>query len=455
MAAGTVLGWTSNISDKLRNSELNDIVIDSDALGWIGSFSTLGGMLMCFPIGTICDLIGRKWGCIMTVIPFTIGWLLIILANNVGLIYAGRFLTGLAGGAFCVAAPIYTSEIAQKEIRGTLGSFFQLLLTCGILLSYIGGACMSPRDLSILCAVIPVVFVVAFFFQPETPVYYMKNQKPAAALNSLQRLRGAMYNCDDEIKEIRDALDQDANVKVSFFDAMGTTASKKALLICFGLMFFQQMSGVNAVIFYTGDIFNSAGSTLESSTATIIVGVTQVLATFVSSVTVDRFGRKILLLGSIFFMMLSGLVLGIFFTLKERNVLDEDGVSKISFLPILCLIVFMCAFSFGFGPIPWLISAELMPQEIKSVACSAAATFNWLLAFLVTRFYGNLKEAIGGDSTFYIFAGISLLGTVFVLSIVPETKGKSLKEVQALLGGSSGENSTEPKAGIDNPSFKN
>ncbi|KAJ8964306.1 hypothetical protein NQ314_005006, partial [Rhamnusium bicolor] len=451
VAAGTVLGWTSNISDKLKNYELNDVSIDQDALGWIGSFATIGAMLMCFPIGYICDLIGRKWGCLMTVIPFTVGWLLIICANNTGMIYAGRFLTGLAGGAFCVAAPIYTSEIAQKEIRGALGSYFQFLLVIGILISYVGGAYMSPQALSILCAVIPIIFALVFFFQPETPVYYTKKNKHQAALHSLQRLRGNMYNCDNEIKEIKDALDKDASIQISFIDAVNTTASKRALIICFGLMFFQQMSGVNAVIFYTGNIFESAGSSLASSTATIIVGIMQVVATFLSSIVVDRFGRKILLLGSIFFMMLSGLILGIFFTLKDRNVLDEDGINKISFLPILCLIVFISSFSIGFGPIPWLISAELMPPEIKSVACSAAATFNWLLAFIVTRFYANLVDGIGGDSTFYIFAGISLIGTVFVFLIVPETKGKSLSEVQELLSGKS----ASEKEGIDNPSFKN
>ncbi|KAJ8955984.1 hypothetical protein NQ318_006255, partial [Aromia moschata] len=451
VAAGTVLGWTSNISEALKASELNDIAIDEDSLGWIGSFATIGAMLMCFPIGSICDLIGRKWACLMTVVPFTVGWLLLIFASNTGMIYAGRFLTGLAGGAFCVAAPLYTSEISQNDIRGTLGSFFQLLLTVGILISYLG------VRLSILCAIIPIVFAVLFFFQPETPVYYMKKNKPQDALSSMQRLRGGSYNCDAEMKEIKDALDQDATVQVSFFEAAKTTASKRAIFICFSLMFFQQMSGVNAVIFYTGDIFESAGSTLISSTATIIVGVMQVVATLVSSIVVDKFGRKLLLLASISFMMLSGFLLGIFFTLKDRKVLDSDGIDKISFLPILCLIIFICSFSLGFGPIPWLISAELMPQEIKSVACSIAATFNWLLAFIVTRFYANLKIAIGGDSTFYIFAGISLVGVAFVLLAVPETKGKSFVEVQALLSGQSVPEhhlEREPKDGIDNPSFK-
>ncbi|KAJ8981382.1 hypothetical protein NQ317_002576 [Molorchus minor] len=424
VAAGTVLGWTSNISEDLKASKLNDIFIDDDSLGWIGSFATIGAMVMCFPIGTICEYIGRKWGCLITVCPFTVGWLLIICASNTGMIYAGRFLTGLAGGAFCVAAPIYTSEIAQNEIRGTLGSFFQLLLTVGILISY-----------------------------PETPVYYTKKHKTSEALSSLQRLRGQSYNCDGEIKEIQIALEQDASIQVSFWREVQTTASMRAIFICFSLMFFQQMSGVNAVIFYTGDIFESAGSTLASSTATIIVGVMQVIATFVSSVVVDRFGRKLLLLSSIIFMMLSGLVLGIFFTLKDRNVIDTDAVNSIGFLPILCLIVFISAFSLGFGPIPWLISAELMPQEIKSIACSAAATFNWILAFIVTRFYATLKNAIGGDSTFYIFAGISMFGIAFVFLAVPETKGKSFVEVQDMLSGKVKAQKGQ-RDGIDNPTFK-
>nr|CAI5845155.1 unnamed protein product [Callosobruchus analis] len=410
-------------------------------------------MLMCFPIGSICDIIGRKWGCITTVVPFTLGWGLIIFANGTGMIYAGRFLTGLAGGAFCVAAPIYTSEIAQKEIRGTLGSYFQLLLTVGILIAYLAGAYMPVKAFSILCAMIPIAFVVIFFFQPETPVYYMKNNKPDEARSALQRLRGSEYNCDKEIQDIKASLEQSTETSVSLTDALKMKASKRACLICFGLMMFQQLSGVNAVIFFTGNIFESAGSTLPSSTATIIVGIVQVIATFLSSIFIDKFGRKMLLLGSIAFMMLSEVVLGIFFSLKDRGLVSPETVSKIGILPVLCLIVFISSFSLGIGPIPWLISAELMPPEIKSVACSAAATFNWLLAFIVTKNYASLQIAIGGDSTFYIFSSICFIGIFFIYFMVFETKGKSVSEVQAILNGGTA-NASDGTAGIDNPAYK-
>lgn len=133
------MGWTSNISEDMKGGKYNDIPIDDDSLGWIGSCVTLGAMVMCFPIGYICDWLGRKPTMLLLTIPFTIGWIIIIFAGSVELLYVGRFITGMAGGAFCVSAPMYTSEIAEKEIRGTLGSYFQLLLTVGILFSYIVG----------------------------------------------------------------------------------------------------------------------------------------------------------------------------------------------------------------------------------------------------------------------------------------------------------------------------
>lgn len=450
VSSGTVLGWTANIEDKLKKQDLNDISIDDDAYGWIGSLTTIGAMLMCIPVGFLCDLIGRKWGCLIQIVPFTIGWALIVWSSNTGMIYAGRFLTGLACGAFCVAAPMYTSEIAEKKIRGILGSFFQLLLVVGILIAYIGGAFLNSKNLSILCLVIPLVFGVLFFLQPETPVYYVKKEKDADALASLKRLRGAKYNCDNELKEIKEMLQNDAGQnKVSLKETLNTRAAKKSLLICFSLMFFQQMSGVNAIIFYTSKIFSDAKTGLENSTATIIVGIMQVLATFLASLLIDKFGRKLLLLCSIVTMMISEMIVAIFFSIK----IGGSDVSNIGFLPILCVIVFISAFSLGFGPIPWMISAELLPPEIKSTASSLAAFFNWLLAFIITRFYANAVSAFGQDKTFYFFAIICMVGSVFIVFIVPETKGKSILEVQEMLNGNT--KSHKDSQGIDNPSFKN
>jgi len=388
----------------------------------------------------------------MAIVPFTIGWLLIIFSNGSTMIYIGRFLTGLAGGTFCVAAPLYTSEIAETQIRGALGNYFQLLLVVGILFSYVFGAVCNPQMLSILCAIIPLVFGVVFFFQPETPIYLLKKDDRHGALRSLQRFRGSVYDSEAEIKQMQEQLDKNAREKVSFGQAIQSKAAKKALLICFGLMLFQQFSGVNAVIFFMTTIFESTGISIPPEDATIGVGVVQVIATFISTLVVDRFGRKILLILSDFFMAISGCLLGVYFTLKQRNLVDEATLNNISFLPIVCLVVFMTVFSLGFGPIPWMASSEIMPPEIKSTASSLAAMFNWFLAFIVTRFYNNLVESIGGDVTFYIFTCISLIGTAFVYFLLPETKGKTTQEVQDILNGVK---PGRPESnGLDNPTFK-
>jgi sugar porter (SP) family MFS transporter len=450
VAAGTVLGWTGNItSADLASGALNDIYVDPDGdYGWIGSFMTLGAMLMCFPIGFICDLIGRKLAMLLTIIPFTVGWLLIIFANSTGMIFAGRFITGLAGGSFCVSAPLYTSEIAQKEIRGALGSYFQLLLTVGILFAYLLGAFIKPQIVAVICAIVPLVFGVVFFFQPETPVYSLKKGNEEAAVKALRKLRGYAYNVDAEIADIKASLEQEKKDRISFGESFKKRATKKSLVICFGLMFFQQLGGINAVIFYVGTIFQGANSGLEPSNVTILVGVMQVVATFVASLVIDKFGRKILLLISDLVMAIAGILLAVYFTLTDRDLISEDEKSNIGFLPILAVCIFIIVFSLGFGPIPWMISSELFPPEIKSNASSAAGTFNWFLAFLVTKFYGDLTNAIMTDTTFYIFAGISLVGTVFIFFLVPETKGKTLAEIQRELNGEK-----TVGQGIDNQGF--
>lgn len=430
LATGTVLGWTGNIGKELEEGQHNGLVITTSTLGWIGSFANLGAMMMCFPIGILCDKLGRKLANLLLTIPFIVGWLLIIFAKSIAMLYVGRFVTGMAGGAFCVSAPLYTSEISQKEIRGTLGSFFQLFLTVGILLSYILGYAVHIKTLNIVVAVIPLLFCVAFLFQPETPIYKMKQKKEDEARDILIRLRGKSYDVDSEIQEIKAALEEAERNQISITDSLSKRSTRIAGIVCFSLMFFQQASGVNAVIFYTSNIFISAGSTLDPKEATMIVGGIQVIATLASSIVIDLLGRRILLLASDFFMAIGLAVIGAFFTLKDHELVSQETIEALGIMPIIGLSIFMIVFSLGYGPIPWMISSELFPSEIKSTASAAAGTFNWFMAFLITKFYNDLQLAIGGDITFYIFMAVCIVGTVFVFFVVPETKGKSLEQIQ-------------------------
>lgn len=172
-AAGTVLGWTSPAQSKKEAAY--DFAISAEQFSWVSSFMTLGAACVCIPIGFLINMIGRKWTMLFLVLPFVLGWALLIWAQNLGMMYAARFILGISGGAFCVTAPMYTGEIAQKDIRGTLGSFFQLMITIGILFVYGVGAGLNVFWMSIVCALIPIIFGVIFFFMPESPTYLVSS----------------------------------------------------------------------------------------------------------------------------------------------------------------------------------------------------------------------------------------------------------------------------------------
>lgn len=386
-------------------------------------------MATCIPTGFICDLIGRKNTLLSLVFPFTIGWLLIIFADNVYMVYFGRLITGMASGACCIAAPLYTSEIAHRSLRGTLGSYFQLMVTTGIFLAYLVGKYMSPIHFTIWCACIPIVFVILFVFQPESPTYLLQKKQDLKAKQALTSLRGDHYVIA-ELIEIEGSIKEHSEVAISLKDTFKQKHVLKAFFITMILMFLQQFSGINTIILYTTDIFKASGVHLNPKDASILIGAVQVAATFVSSLVIDKLGRRILLFISGLFIAITTFILGLYFTLKNRTSIDQDTIGELGFLPVGALCIFMIAYSLGLGPIPWVISSEIFSTEIKSISSSTAGTFNWLLAFILTKFYLQIIGIIGQDSVFYIFTCFSAAGVVFIYFIVPETKGKTITQIQ-------------------------
>ncbi|GJQ70737.1 hypothetical protein Trydic_g670 [Trypoxylus dichotomus] len=342
VSAGIVLGWTSPISDDIEDGMYNHISVNDYEMGWIGSLTTFGGFMFSLITGRICDIIGRKSTLILLIIPFGIGWTLILWAYNLPMLYFGRCITGMAAGACSIAAPLYISEISQKEIRGTLGSYFQLMVTVGILYAYCFGKILSIMN-----------------YTPETPLYYLKTNQYNNAVAALKHLRGSHYNIQMEIQSMENSI----NVTNFNFADILNRRTMKAMALTLTLMFFQQFGGVNAIIFYTSSIFNEAHIKLDAKVASIIVAIMQVIATFISSLIVDRAGRKVLLIGSTFIMSISCLLLGLYFSLKDRMTIDPDVLSSLGFLPVLSLSLYIIAFSLGLGPIPWIIPSELFTPD--------------------------------------------------------------------------------------------
>lgn len=431
LAFGGILGWSTSGGDngEVLAAQYN-MTISTGEFSWISSITNLGSAAICIPIGVLLDIVGRKRSMLLLVIPYTIGWALVIWANSVVMFCVGRFLLGFSGGAFCVAVPVYTAEIGEINIRGRLGAFNELMLTSGILISYVLGTFMKIQHLSMVFAIVPLIFFVVFSFMPESPVYYLMKNKEDLARESLLRLRGPKYDVENELRYKKEALAEELRNRGTFLEAIKSKMARNALIIAYGLMFFQQMSGVNAIVFYTGSIFD-AGSSISPAISTIIVGGLQVFATGISSLVVDKLGRKILLLASITSMAVGTFALGIYYYLAHIKV----DVSGIGWLPLASVCLFILMSALGFGPIPFMMVGELFSPQVKGIAGSSACCFCWLMAFVVTKCYPDFSVMFGTYTTIWIFSAVAALGSVFVVFIVPETKGKSLEQIQVELGG--------------------
>lgn len=432
MAVGTVLAWTSPTLPELQSTN-STLPVTPEEGSWIGSLVAVGAIVGAVPAGYLADRFGRKLVIQALSMPFLLSWILIVVANSVGLLYLARFIAGFATGATSVVAPMFIGEIAESSVRGALGSFFQVMLTVGILFTYIVGAVASYTWLGILSGIVPVALFITFSRVQETPTYLMKKHRVEEARKSLQYYRGSSYNFWREFQELDRDISESTQEKASIRDLVSSRGTRKAMVISLGLMTFQQLSGVNAVIFYSVEIFRAAGSILNPKVSAIIVGIVQVVVTYAASAMVDRAGRRILLLLSASIMGLCLAILGLYFALKNRG----DDVPNIGWLPLICVAVFIVMFSLGFGPLPWMMMGELFASNVKGAASSIAVCANWTLVFIVTFSFGKLIDWMGEHWTFWLFAIICCIATVFIYFVVPETKGKTLTEIQRILNADS------------------
>jgi sugar porter (SP) family MFS transporter len=271
--------------------------------------------------------------------------------------------------------------------------------------------------------------MIALVFVPETPAHYLSQKRYREARESLEWLRGGIH-VDQEYEDILKSVEESATQSAGLTDLL-SSSNLAPFIISLWLMLGQQFSGMNAVMFYCVSIFEQSGSSLNSNTENIIVGAVQIVATIFAALVMDKAGRRILLNLSSSVMVISIGVLGMFFFIAN-NPDDKTLAEKIDLVPVASLSLFVFAFSVGFGPIPWLMMSELFSPEVKSLASSISTSFNWTLAFLVTKFFSTMVNGLTEAGAFWFFGSFTILTFLFCMFFVPETKGKSLDEIQHL-----------------------
>ncbi|KAL7644384.1 UNVERIFIED_CONTAM: hypothetical protein RMT77_005214 [Armadillidium vulgare] len=441
---GSIIGFASSAGLVLTDPSYNSTLqITDNQNSWVSSVSNLGAVIGCPITGFSLNYFGRKKTIIMASVAPTIGWILIISAQNFGMLLVGRIISGMYCGMISIAANTYVGEIASPHIRGTLGTAFQTMNVIGILFGYSMGAAFDDfRWMAGLCAIPPILCSILMFFNKETPIYLLSQGKEKEAEKSLRHFRGENYDgIDDEMYKLKIYLEESQKNKARITD-IKKSYNLKPFSMSMGLFFFQQFVGIGAVLFNMTLIFQSVGFDLSENMSTIIVGVVQVLALVPSVILMDITGRRSLLTGSAIFMIISEASLGLYFYFADRN---PSVAENVSWLPLASLIIYILAFNVGFGPIPWLMAGELFSPEIKDLCISIATMFNWIFAFIVTVSFQPLQSLMYDFGVYWMYGGFCILSLLFSIFVVFETKGKTLAEINAHFGSPSGAERSEDK----------
>jgi SP family galactose:H+ symporter-like MFS transporter len=412
------------------------------------STALAGAAIGALAAGNLSDQLGRKSVILVVAVIFFVGGIMSGLAPDLAILMVGRVLVGIGIGVASMLTPLYLAEIAAPAQRGLVVSLSQLMITVGILVSYLAGYALSYnsgwRWMLGLGALPGLVLFFGMFSVPESPRWLAGHGRMDDARASLRRLRGNDAIADAELAELR----CDLLIRRS---AAGRTQraprqDRRPLVIGVGLAIIQQITGINTVIYFAPTIFKAAGlsSTSAAILATAGIGVVNVLMTIVAMRLIDRLGRRPLLLTGLAGMASALFVLGCGFLWRG------EGGNTLGWVTALSLAAYVGFFAIGLGPIFWLLISEIFPLATRGRGTAAATFANWGSNLIVALTFLLLIDSFGASATFFLYAVLSIGGFVFTYALVPETKGQTLEALEASWQTSSAKHRTvnDPSTGF-------
>ncbi|KAE9400185.1 general substrate transporter [Gymnopus androsaceus JB14] len=469
----------------MRNFEtkMASAVDNSVTKGWLVSILELGAWFGVLMTGYFADKISRKYTIELAVIVFCIGVIVQTSAKAPQSIYGGRFVTGLGIGSLSMAVPLYNAELAPPEVRGSLVALQQLAITFGIMVSFwidygtnfIGGSGATQSEaawrIPLALQLIPALILGAgILFMPFSPRWLVNQGRDDEALAVLSRARGLpseselvqiefleikgqyLFEQETSVAKFPDYQDGSfsSNFKLGVYEYLSLLTNPtlfRRIMIGTLTMFFQQWTGVNAILYYAPSIFSDLGLTGNTTDllATGVVGISMFLATIPAVIYVDQVGRKPVLVSGAFLMGACHLIVAVIIGLFH-----DSFPSHVAAGWAACSLVWVFAMAFGYswGPCAWVIVAEIFPLSVRGKGLSIAASSNWMNNFIVGEVTPTMIQHLG-FGTFIFFGVFSLMGGLFIMFFVPETKGVTLEEMEEVFGGTGHNLAVEDQQRLD------
>ena len=402
----------------------NDFPLTPALKGLVVSSILLGAAIGAGVSGALGDRLGRRRLVLIAAVIFATGAIGMAFSPTVAVLIAFRVFAGLAVGAASALVPTYISEMSPTDIRGRLSSLFQLAITLGILLAYLVDFALSSagawRWMLGLASVPAALLFIGMYLVPETPRWLIKNEYTERAREVLRRSQGR----EDVEKEVDEIQDVEREESQSGARELLSPWVRPMLIVGLGLAILQQFSGINTIIYYAPTIIKSTGlGSSASILATVGIGVVNVLFTLVAIWLIDKLGRKKLLLYELTGMTIGTIVLGLGFILPSL-------AGFVSWITLISMLLYIASFAASFGPIVWVMLPEIFPLRIRGSAAGVCSLSNWVANFIVAQSFPILIAAVGNVPVFWGLGVICIISAVFIYFVVPETKGRSLEQIE-------------------------
>ncbi len=418
---GVIAGALPFISETFQiTSSQQEWVVSSMMFGAaVGAVGAVGSGWLNFRIG-------RKYSLMIGAILFVVGSLFSAFAPDVEILILSRVLLGLAVGIASYTAPIYLSEIAPEKIRGSMISMYQLMITIGILAAYLSDTAFSYtgawRWMLGVITIPAILLLIGVFFLPDSPRWLAARGSDEKARRVLEKLRDTSEQAKSELDEIRESL----KVKQSGWALFINNKNfRRAVYLGVLLQVMQQFTGMNVIMYYAPKIFDLAGfaSTSQQMWGTVIVGLVNVLATFIAIGLVDRWGRKPTLILGFIVMALGMGTLGTMMNIGISSVFAQ-------YFAVIMLLIFIVGFAMSAGPLIWVLCSEIQPLKGRDFGITCSTATNWIANMIVGATFLTMLNSLGSAHTFWVYAGLNVIFIFITLALIPETKNISLEHIE-------------------------
>ncbi len=415
-----------------------DLASSTNLQAWAMSCALIGCIIGAMISGVVSDKFGRKWPLLVSASLFTVASIGTGMADSYLMFVIFRMIGGVGIGLASALSPMYIAEVAPSHLRGRFVSLNQMTIVIGILAAQVINLLIADkvpvgatdefiraswngqigwRFMFYACAVPAGAFFLLTFFLPESPRWLIKVGKSDIAFPTLKKIGGEEF-AREEMSNIQATLD-DVSEKVDF-KTLFQPRFRNVLVIGLVLAIFQQWCGINTVFNYAEEIFTAAGYGVSDTLFNIVItGSVNLIFTLVAMFTVDKWGRKkLMVLGSVG-LATTYLLLGSAFYFQIKGI-----------AVLLLVVIGIGIYAMSLAPIVWVILSEIFPNRIRGAAMALATFGLWIACFILTYTFPLLNKGLGAAGTFWVYAGICLLGFIFILKKLPETKGKSLEEIE-------------------------